>query len=96
MEEQNVFIVAAAIGTDLKMVKIRVTGETTFDWIEAKYYQNFPSTCMIASTFNEVCFQGTSVTQTNYNVLLAASHRGIRYFYLIQTTILCMIPNMVP
>ena len=81
MEEQNVFIVALVAGTDLKMVKIRVTGETTFDWIEAKYNEHFPRACGIASTFYEDCFQGPSVTKTNYNVILDASLKGNRYFY---------------
>merc|ERR1719270_1012359 len=33
----NIFIVACVDGYHLKMVKIRVTGETTFDWMESKY-----------------------------------------------------------
>ena len=50
-----------------------VTGETAFEWIEAKY--SIPladSPCRSQSTFTEQCYQGKSVTQENYDVQLVA------------------------
>ena len=72
LQEKNVFIVATVSSTHLKMVKIRVKNEQDFDWIEAKY--NTKTTeCSKKETFNENCFQGTSVTQDQYNVNLVAT-----------------------
>ena len=69
----NIFIVASVSGNALKLVKIRVTGETTFDWIEAKYVQgNYPTECKSQETFTEECFVGTSVKEPNYSVELVA------------------------
>ena len=58
------------------MVKIRVTGEMTFDWIGAKYDATFASDCSLQSTFSEGCFQGTDVTEENFNVMLSAITQG--------------------
>ena len=71
---ENIFIIAAFTESHLKMVKIRVTGSTTFIWMEAKY--NNPSSnssCKIQETFSESCFTGTSVPEDNYSVLLVAT-----------------------
>ena len=71
--EENTFIVAAYNGKFLKMVKIQVTGETTFDWIEAKYHRpSSDSTCKSQLTFDLACFHGTSMPETSYNVVLVA------------------------
>ena len=71
--EENTFIVAASGGKFLKMVKIQVTGETTFDWIEAKYHRpSSDSTCKSQLTFDLACFHGTSMPETSYNVVLVA------------------------
>ena len=76
---ENIFIVASVSGNALKMVKIRVTGETTFDWIEAKYvypnYPNYPSNCKAQETFTEECFVGNSVKEPNYSVELVAKRQ---------------------
>ena len=71
---ENIFIVARVSEKYLKMVKIRVTGETTFDWIEAKYVVegNYPTVCKAQETFTEECFVGTSVKEPNYSVELVA------------------------
>ena len=71
----NLFIVASASAREVKMVKIRVTGESTFDWIEAKYHKdraNYPAKCKEQATFSEDCFDGTLVEQINYDVDLVA------------------------
>ena len=71
--EENTFIVAAYNGKFLKMVKIQVTGETTFDWIEAKYHRpSSDSTCKSQSNFDLACFHGTSMPETSYNIVLLA------------------------
>ena len=75
LTEKNVFIVSQPDGKYLKMVKIRVTGEKTFDWISATFYENFPKYCEATSTFNQSCFQGTSANQEQYNVKLTAVRR---------------------
>ena len=70
---ENIFIVASVSGNFLKMVKIRVTGETTFDWIEAKYQKGiYPTNCKTQETFTEECFVGTSVEEPFYSVVLVA------------------------
>lgn len=70
---ENIFIVASVSGNFLKMVKIRVTGETTFDWIEAKYQKGiYPTNCKAQETFTEECFVGTSVEESFYSVVLVA------------------------
>ena len=71
--EDNTFIVAAVHGPFLKMVKIKVSGETTFDWIEAKYHRpSSDSTCKSQLTFDLACFHGTSMPEKSYNVVLVA------------------------
>ena len=70
----NFFIVAGIEEPYLKMIKIFVTGETSFDWIEAKYSTPASgSNCRSQSSFTEACYQGTSNTQTAYNVQLVAT-----------------------
>ena len=72
--EGNFFIVAGIEEPYLKMIKIFVTGETSFNWIEAKYSTPASgSNCRSQSSFTEACYQGTSNTQTAYNVQLVAT-----------------------
>ena len=82
LPEKNVFIVSQPDGNYLKMVKIRVTGVTTFDWLAAKFYKNFPKYCGEQSTFNQSCFQGTSANQEQYNVKLTAVRRPAGIFFM--------------
>ena len=70
----NFFIVAGIEEPYLKMIKIFVTGETSFDWIEAKYSTPASdSNCRSQSSFTEACYQGTSKSQSAYNVQLVAT-----------------------
>ena len=63
------------------MVKIRVTGERTFEWLAAKYDTNYSVKCTTSSNFSEQCFKGTSVTQAMYNVeLVATANKGMAFF----------------
>ena len=75
LKQKNVFIIGCTDLIDLKMIKIKVTGEKTFDWIEAKYHRNYPKECSSEQTFHESCFEGPSATQENYDVILVAVRR---------------------
>ena len=55
-------------------MKIEVTGETTFNWVDAKYHAvSATSSCRKQETFSESCFHGSSVSKGNYDVQLVAS-----------------------
>ena len=47
LAEKNVFVLGQPLPKHnfLKMVKIQVTGLTTFDWLDAKNRRNWPETC---------------------------------------------------
>lgn len=78
---ENVFIIAVLHGPFIKMVKARVTGEATFQWMDAKYdrIENADPKCKTDSTFYEGCFKGSSVSQEEYNVRVdAISRSGIK------------------
>ena len=81
--EGNVFIIAAVEGAYLKMMKIEVTGVTTFNWIDAKYHRvSATSSCRDQETFSESCFHGSSVSQGNYDIQLVASSGSGKLHYL--------------
>ena len=78
---ENVFIIAVLHGPFIKMVKARVTGEVTFQWMDAKYDRivDADPKCKTDSTFYEGCFKGSSVSQEEYNVRIdAVSGSGIK------------------
>ena len=82
----NVFIIAAVEGSYLKMMKIEVTGETTFNWVDAKYHAvSATSSCREQETFSESCFHGSSVAKGNYDVQLVASSGSGKLQYLSST-----------
>ena len=96
LAEKNVFILGITNIEEqmLKMVKIRVTGKTTFNWLDARYKQNYSEECGKQSTFNEGCFQGPSVGQDKYDVDLIATvteSKGIAqcYFWSCRVDVLC-------
>ena len=71
---RNVFLVAGIEEPFLKMVKIFVTGKTSFNWMEAKYSQpSSNSSCMHPSTFTKECYHGNSMNESAYNVQLIAT-----------------------
>ena len=78
LAEKNVFIVGIDYGNNVKMVKIRVTGITTFDWLEARNVEPAPEECKKQSTFNESCFTGQSFRQSRYDVDLVATIVGTK------------------
>ena len=70
----NVFIIARA-SLYLQMVKIQVTGESSFKWMEAKYHRdktNYPAKCKDQATFSKDCYDGPSVKKAYYDVDLVA------------------------
>ena len=70
----NIFIVAALDGPHLKMVKIRVTGITTFEWMKAKYMTpSSDSKCRHQQSFSIDCFDGPAMSSSSYNVVLNAT-----------------------
>ena len=82
----NVFIIADGEGRHLKMVKIAVTGETTFDWIDAKYHElAATSSCRDQVTFSESCFHGSSVSKEQYDVQLVASYGRLPCQFIINS-----------
>ena len=52
----DIWILALKDQTYLKMVKIKVTGETTYEWIEAKYNREGDYDPDCETTFQESCF----------------------------------------
>ena len=79
--DHSVFIIARVLGfkgNDLKMVKIEVTGEKSFLWLEAKS-DHVTSDCQTQETFNINCYRGTSGSEQEYNVakLVAVSRSGM-------------------
>ena len=73
VDGEDSWIVGAVDGAYLKMVKLRVTGPNTFNWISAKYSWDgsYPKSCL--SSFSESCFVGTNTNAQNYQVQLVAT-----------------------
>ena len=72
----NIFILGAFDGVYLKMIKIRVLGEATYEYINGKYFDILiePTLCTKQETFTEECFHGTSVPNSiDYNLVLNAT-----------------------
>ena len=85
LPETNVFILGKPDPNFVKMVKIRVTGEKTFDWLEARVIEKYPDECGKQSTFHEGCFlQGNSVNQNQYDVKLVAKIRGVKGNFVLN------------
>ena len=55
------------------MVKLRVTGPTTFDWIRSKYRPDgsYPESCL--TSFSASCFVGTDTNEDSYQIILVAA-----------------------
>ena len=59
-------------GRVLKMVKIEITGVSSYNWLETRYSTTYTTACTAQTTFDESCFSGTSATQNFYPVDLDA------------------------
>jgi len=56
----------------LKTVKIRITGETTSEWIATRYDNNYDKACAVQATFTLACFKGADPARDAYPVSLRA------------------------
>ena len=68
LENEDTWIVGVKEKGDLKMVKLKVTGTNTFDWISSKHKQ--AGSC--GTSFSESCFNGNDVDEDKYQVQLVA------------------------
>ena len=68
LANEDTWIVGIKEQGDLKMVKLKVTGTNTFDWISSKQKQ--AGSC--GTSFSEACFDGNDVDEDKYQVHLVA------------------------
>ena len=70
------WIVGVLDGGYLKMVKLKVTGPNSYDWMATKYTNLYDESCPTA--FSESCFTGYDAFngETYYTVELVASNEG--------------------
>ena len=55
----NVWIIGLVNDNHLKMVKIEITGPTTYNWVDTRYQTPYTEACAAQATFDESCFIGT-------------------------------------
>ena len=102
LAEKNVFILGhptTGKGASVRMVKIRVTGKTTFDWLDGRnLVLKGMEECDKQSTFHENCFnQGNVYGQDKYNVDLVATvvgSKGIAQVNFISCSISIIEPSI--
>ena len=70
LSNEGEWILGVQDGNYLKMVKLRVTGSNSYEWIDTKYEMNgkYDASCLIS--FSESCFVGTSVDRDFYRINL--------------------------
>ena len=83
--DKDEWIIGVVDGPFLKMMRVSVTGPTTFDWIATKYDINYNKVCL--SSFSESCFVGKSAKEKQYLVQLVAEPEGKSF---IQFSICCL------
>ena len=83
--DKDEWIIGVVDGPFLKMVRVSVTGPTSFDWIATKYDINYNKVCL--SSFSESCFVGKSAKEKQYLVQLVAEPEGKSF---IQFSICCL------
>ena len=81
--DKSEWIIGVVDGPFLKMVRVNVTGSTSFDWIATKYDINYNKTCLIS--FSESCFVGNSAREKQYLVKLVAEPEGETFLQLIDS-----------
>ena len=69
----NIWIVGVIDGPYLKMIKIEITGENTYNYVATKYDSGVASACSNPSTFSEACFIGTESSNGTYVVNLVTA-----------------------
>ena len=80
--DKDEWIIGVVDGPFLKMVRVRVTGSTSFDWIATKYDINYNRSCLIS--FSKSCFVGNSAREKQYLVKLVAEPEGERFIQFIN------------
>merc|ERR1711865_965871 len=63
----NIWIVGLVDSSHLKMVKIEITGVSSYNWLETRYSTTYTTACTAQTTFVESCFSGRAPT-TNYDL----------------------------
>ena len=80
LENEDAWILGAKDGGYLKMVKIRVTGSSSYDWIETKYSSDGSYDESCETSFTASCFGGSHPGgQKIYVVPLVARAFGILF-----------------
>ena len=69
--EENEWIVAVR-NNQLKMVKLRVTGANSYEWIATKYAETSQYHASCLESFSESCFAGNTNGENSYIVKLVA------------------------
>ena len=71
--KENQFIVGLRKNSYLSMVWIRVTGEQSFEWIDARKLDLMnDSTCDREEEFTFHCFKGNNESREDYDLVLVA------------------------
>ena len=85
----NIWVVGVLNGNFMKMVKLKITGATSYDWIATKFLRigNFTSSC--EADFSESCFIGNDGTECMYTVQLAAKVKGIQLLSSMNFVSIC-------
>ena len=85
LPREDAWIVGANEGGYLKMVKLKVTGSKTFEWIATKHNRdgNYDESCL--AEFSESCFVGTDSNEDQYKVELVASDQGKHIAFITNT-----------
>jgi len=71
-QEGDEWMLGLVEGPYLKLVKIRITGETTHEWIATRYDNTYDRACAVQVTFTLECFKGTDPAKDAYPVSLKA------------------------
>merc|ERR1712113_160116 len=69
----NIWIIALHDHGVLELVKIKVTGSETFEWLGTKLAKGPEKRCLAQKTFAAACFKGEDKDKDKYKVHLKAS-----------------------
>ena len=72
-----------AIDNQLKMVQIRITSATSYDWLGTRYNTSPSAACQAQATFTASCFSGTNPGANTYPVSLSAGAPPLIAFVLL-------------
>merc|ERR1711971_1115775 len=69
----NIWLVALYDHELLEMVKIKISGKETFEWLATKLAEEPDKRCTVQKTFTAACFKGEDKDKDKYKVHLKAS-----------------------